>query len=174
MMARLSRFNIEFLRHIRERFVQQQPRAFPGSRGQLIPPPNDAVRNRMRNLLSRYNPDVLNESSPFNPRGDTSFTIAKGKKLALCLRNKRNGALHRDQHTLEFVVLHELAHIAENDWGHKRPFWITFKWVLYEAKIAGVHEPAGYAAAPKLYCGLEVAYQPFHDAGLENVWSAET
>lgn len=169
VMAKLSRFNVEFLRHIRHRYIQTQPEMYPGSKV-AIPPPNAAERARMKNLLDRYNPDVLNESSPFNPRGDTSFTVSKGRKLALCLRNKKNGALHKDIHTLEFVTLHELAHMAENDWGHKRPFWVSFKWVLHEGALSGLHQPADYAAAPKMYCGLNVAYQPYHDTTLDNIW----
>lgn len=169
VMAKLSRFNIEFLRHIRHRYNQTQPEIYPGINGP-IPPPNEAERERMKNLLDRYNPDVLNESSPFNPRGDTSFTISKGRKLALCLRNKKNGDLHKDLHTLEFVTLHELAHIAENDWGHRRPFWVSFKWVLHEGAISGLHHPADYATHPKMYCGLNVAYQPYHDRELAEIW----
>lgn len=170
IMAQLSRFNIAFLRHIRERYVQKEPRSYPGAAN--VPPPNSALKTRMKNLLDRYNPDVLAESSPFNPRGDTSYTVSKGKKLALCLRRKHEGApLHDDVHVLQFVTLHELAHIAEDDWGHKKPFWISFKWVLYEAKISGIHEPAFYDADPKMYCGLNVAYQPFHDSALPAIWN---
>jgi hypothetical protein len=125
-------------------------------------------------LLERYDRDKLAESSPRNPEGDTSFTLWKGRLLALCLREKDPAAsgdpetydVH-DMETLWFVTVHELAHIGIDNVGHPPEFWSAFKHLLLESEEAGLAPPGGwpdYELFPVPYCGLTVDYNPLFDA----------
>lgn len=127
----------------------------------------------VRRLLDRYDRDLIAESSPNNPEGDTSFTIGKGMVLALCLREKdpaRLGspAVHdfHDNATTWFVTVHELAHLGVQASGHPPEFWSAFKFLLQECEAADL-APAGgwpnYNQHPVQYCGLSVDYNPIFD-----------
>jgi hypothetical protein len=118
-----------------------------------------------QNLLSRYSVDNLFENSPLNPLNDTAFTIRKGKILALCLRNKKLNTLH-DEELITFVHFHELSHIAIDDLQHPPKFWSVFKFLLSEARIAGILNAPDYSRYPVMYCGLKVDYNPLYDNSL--------
>jgi hypothetical protein len=153
-LALLNRRAVALARHLRRVY-----RDDPGPRGAAT-----------RALLARYNPDRIVENSPLDPSKDTSYTIDKGRVLALCLRNRGRdgagpGALH-DDGVLTFVLLHEMAHIASDEVGHPPGFWRTFKWLLLEAEAAGLYWSPDYAREPLVYCGLRIAYNPRYDADL--------
>ena len=114
-------------------------------------------------LKKRYRPDRLVENNPPGP-DDTSYTENKGEKVALCLREKKSGGnvLH-DQSLIEFVDLHEMAHIASEGIGHEDEFWKNFEFILIEAFHAGLHKPQDYSKDPVNYCGLDVSYNPFYN-----------
>ena len=113
-------------------------------------------------LAKRYKSDRLVENNPVS-KDATSYTENKGEVLALCLREKVTGKnrLH-DQNMIEFVNLHELAHIASEGWGHEEEFWTNFRFLLNEAYEAGLHQPLDYSKWPKNYCGLDVSFSPFY------------
>lgn len=115
-------------------------------------------------LRRRYRHDRLFENDPPD-KNNTSYTEDKGEKIALCLREKVTGRdnLH-DSSILEFVNLHELAHIASEGYGHDDEFWDNFAFLLNEAKLAGVHRPVDYSRHPVNYCGLDVGYNPYYDS----------
>lgn len=114
-------------------------------------------------LKKRYKDDRLEENDPVD-KYNTSFTEDKGEKVALCLREKVTGQnrLH-PQNLIEFVNLHELAHIASQGYGHEDEFWDNFAFLLKEAFNAGLHNPTDYSKWPVEYCGLSVSYSPFYN-----------
>jgi hypothetical protein len=127
-----------------------------------------------RRLLDNYDPDALTESSPHNPDGDTSFSLDKGKLLAICLRERHaieigdpsKYDLH-DVMTVMFVVVHELAHLGTREFGHPPAFWGCFKFLLAEAVDAGVVAAwPDYNRHPVRYCGVTIDYSPVSDAGV--------
>ncbi len=117
-------------------------------------------------LLKNYNPDVIFEHLP-KGIDNTSYVVDKGTSIVYCLREKESGKnkIH-DLHTLMFVNLHELSHIYNKGWGHKRDFWSSFKFILTEAQEIGIHSPINYSAEPMVYCGLPVKYNPYYDKSL--------
>lgn len=116
-----------------------------------------------RRLQLRYKGDRLEENDPVD-KYNTSYTEDKGEKIALCLREKVTGKNNLHDHSiLEFVDLHELAHIASEGYGHDREFWENFQFILNDAKLAGVHHPVNYGKFPVNYCGLDVSYNPYYD-----------
>lgn len=119
-------------------------------------------------LKKRYKSDRLEENDPVD-KNNTSFTEDKGEKVALCLREKVTGKnrLH-NQNLIEFVDLHELAHIASQGFGHEDEFWHNFSFILKEAFNAGIHKPQDYSKNPVQYCGLDVSYNPFYSGYVDS------
>lgn len=128
---------------------------------------NERLRAIARRALERYNPEVIYENHP--TRGDgTAYTLNKGARLMLCLRDKKQHKLVDDD-VLLFVTLHELAHMGNDEWGHEPVFWEVFKYILVEAKAAGVYEPINFEKYPVDYCGLHINYNPYFDNGVKNI-----
>ena len=128
-----------------------------------------AQRVYIEHLLTNYNYEAIVENDPAIS-DNTSLTIGKGKVLYMCLRRKDRPDELIDEHMLFFVLLHEISHIANYaHTGHGLEFWRVFKFILGEAKAAGVHEPADYARHPVTYCGLYVDYSPYWDPAVEPI-----
>lgn len=118
---------------------------------------------RAQRLVAGFNPKKIMETLPTSTY--TAYSENKGEKLAFCLNvNKKNNDNMIDEHTLCFVAIHELSHIATKSIGHKSEFWENFKWLLGEAKTAGLYEPADYKKAPREYCGMKIRDNPYYDA----------
>ncbi len=119
-------------------------------------------------IVTKYNPEVIVENRPGGK--DTSYTIDKGRKLYMCLRDAKTHKLH-DKSTVKFVMLHEIAHIGNDGWGHGvEDFWPTFKFLLWEAVNFGILKPVDYGKNPVAYCGIGIGYTPHFDKTLPNLW----
>ena len=94
----------------------------------------------------------------------TAFSENKGEKIAFCLnQTKNNDSKLIDINTLTFVALHDLSHIATDSVGHKQDFWQNFKWILENAKEAGIYYPMDYKKYPQEYCGMKINDNPYFD-----------
>jgi hypothetical protein len=122
-------------------------------------PDEDSVKR----LKKGFNPQKIMETLPTSEY--TAYSENKGEKLAFCLNKKKtdNDDLI-DDHTLMFVALHELSHIATKSIGHKTEFWMNFKFILECAKEAGIHDPEDYKKKPAEYCGMRIRDNPYYDA----------
>ena len=112
-------------------------------------------------LVEGYNPKKISETLPTSEL--TAFSENKGEKLAFCLNKSKNGTKLIDINTLTFVALHELSHIATKSVGHNQEFWQNFKWVLGNAKEAGIYSPVDYKKYPEEYCGMTINDNPYYD-----------
>lgn len=92
----------------------------------------------------------------------SSYTINKGESMALCLRHKNDTKDFHDIQTLMFVLIHELAHVMSVSEGHNAEFMANFKFILREAKEAGVYMPVDYSHSPITYCGVQVTNNPYY------------
>jgi molybdopterin synthase catalytic subunit len=111
-------------------------------------------------LVRNYNPQKISETLPTSAY--TAYSENKGEKIAFCLNvNKGDDSKLIDEHTLTFVYIHELAHTCTRSIGHKTEFWDTFRFLLENAKAAGIHEPRDYSVKPAEYCGMTVRDSPF-------------
>jgi hypothetical protein len=120
-------------------------------------------KDNVQRLKSGFNPQQIMETLPTSTY--TAYSENKGEKLAFCLnvKNKDNENLI-DENTLTFVAIHELSHIATKSIGHKSEFWENFKFLLQEAKEAGIHNPVDYKKAPQEYCSMKIHDNPYYDA----------
>ena len=157
VMAVLNGRTVELLRFLRTKYLRSPE-------GRFYPQRAEAVRR----LLARYNVDNLTENSPRDPEGDTSYTINKGAIVALCLREKDDGAGHdiHDLETLTFVTFHELTHIAIKARDHPARFWEAFRFILEDGRDAGLIRGVNYGARSTMYCGMKIDYNPLFDRGL--------
>lgn len=122
-------------------------------------PDNEAVKR----LVDGYNPDKIKETLPTSKY--TAYSENKGEKLAFCLNVKNNDSNNLiDEHTLVFVAIHELSHVMTLSIGHKQEFWDNFKFLLENAKEAGIHEPHDYKSEPREYCSMQITDNPYYDA----------
>jgi len=116
---------------------------------------------RTKRLVDGFNPKKISETLPTSEL--TAFSENKGEKLAFCLNKSKNGTKLIDINTLTFVALHELSHIATKSIGHGQEFWENFKWVLENAKEAGIYSPVDYKKYPEEYCGMTINDNPYYD-----------
>ena len=116
----------------------------------------------VKRLVKGYNPKKIMETLPTSEY--TAYSENKGEKLAFCLNKQRQGESNMiDEHTLMFVAIHELSHIATKSVGHKQEFWDNFKFLLGNAKECGVHSPTDYKEKPAQYCGMDIKDNPYYD-----------
>ena len=121
-------------------------------------PDNENVKR----LVEGYNPKKIMETLPTSQF--TAYSENKGEKLAFCLNRKKGDDDNLiDEHTLMFVAIHELSHVATESIGHKPEFWQNFKFLLQNAKDAGIHNPEDYKKSPKDYCGMKIHDNPYFD-----------
>lgn len=115
-----------------------------------------------KRLVRGFNPQKFMETLPTSEY--TAYSENKGEKLAFCLNREKKGEDDMiDEHTLTFVSIHELSHIATESVGHKTDFWDNFKFLLECAKEAGIHDPQDYKKSPAQYCGMKIRDNPFYD-----------
>jgi hypothetical protein len=123
---------------------------------------NNPEDERAERLKKGFHPQKVMETLPTSEF--TAYSENKGEKLAFCLNKKRKGEDNMiDEHTLMFVAIHELSHIATKSIGHKTEFWENFKYLLQNAKEAGIHNPEDYKDKPTEYCGMKIHDNPYYD-----------
>lgn len=153
MLHRCNKFLMEYLRHLRRKYSIHEP---------------SRTKESAARILLNYNPERLIESVANGK--DTAYTINKGERMHMCVRSAEDGSL-QDINICKFIILHELAHIGNEKWGHGEDYWETFKWVLHEAYTAGIFEPVNYKIYPQRWCSLNVNYNPYFDPRVKQIWS---
>ena len=116
---------------------------------------------RTKRLVQGFNPKKVNETLPTSKH--TAYSENKGEKLAFCLNKEKEGTKLIDINTLTFVALHELSHIMTVSIGHKQEFWENFKFLLQNAKTAGIYNPIDYKKSPVEYCSMTINDNPYYD-----------
>lgn len=120
-------------------------------------------KDNVKRLHVGFNPKTVMETLPTSTY--TAYSENKGEKIAFCLNKTKKGEDNTmiDEHTLTFVAIHELSHVATKSIGHKSEFWENFKFLLEEAKSAGIHNPKDYKKSPEKYCGMTIHDNPYYD-----------
>ena len=118
-------------------------------------------KENVKQLVKNFNPQKIMETLPTS--SFTAYSENKGEKIAFCLNVKKNENKENliDEHTLMFVAIHEISHVMTKSIGHKSEFWGNFKFMLENAKEAGIHEPIDYSKSPTEYCSLKISDNPY-------------
>jgi hypothetical protein len=106
-------------------------------------------------------PSRFSESTP--DASYTSYSVNKGEKVYMCLRQRNEREELVDENIITFVSLHELAHIGTSDVGHTPLFWNNFGWLLKRAEEMQIYEYTDFSAHPVEYCGIRITDQPTYD-----------
>lgn len=115
------------------------------------------IRKKIKRIQKRFKA-VLSETRPGSKH--TSYTINKGTKMHMCIRERDENNRLIDENTLFFVALHELAHVMTISIGHKPEFWDNFKYLLRQAINMGYYKYHPYHTSPKKYCGTDISDTP--------------
>lgn len=118
---------------------------------------NNDYTGNVKTLINRYNPDTLSETG--KDAEYTSYSVNKGQKISVCIRNKNN--TFTDNNTVIFVVIHELAHVMTDSIGHTKEFWDNMKYLLEKAEEINIYSPQDYNTNPINYCGMEINSTPY-------------
>ena len=109
-------------------------------------------------LINNYNPNTLSETLPGSKY--TSYSVNKGEKISICIRDIEDETFI-DDNTVLFVVIHELSHIMTHEVGHTPLFWNNMKYLLEVGEQIGIYQPVNYSENPKQYCGMEINTTPY-------------
>jgi len=115
----------------------------------------------VKRLVENFNPKTIQETLPTSSL--TAYSENKGEKIAFCLNTTKEGNKLIDLDTLTFVAFHELTHVMTESVGHKPEFWANFKFLLQNAKEAGIYQPVDYKKKPQQYCGMTIKDNPYYD-----------
>ena len=118
---------------------------------------------RTKTLLSRFNPNNITENDPQEMKnGVTSYTVNKGEKIVVCLRQRDNNFV--EINTLMYVIIHELAHICDlTSVQHDEKFWHNFEWLLEHAVNIGIYNYIDYSKDEEPYCGMNITSNVLND-----------
>jgi hypothetical protein len=106
-------------------------------------------------------PARFSESTP--DASYTSYSVNKGEKVYMCLRQRNEKEDLVSENIITFVAIHEMAHIGTVEVGHTPLFWNNFGWLLKKAEAIQIYEYTDFAAHPVEYCGVHITDQPTYD-----------
>jgi hypothetical protein len=122
----------------------------------------DKIQVKRISANFRADPGRFLESTP--DAEHTSYSVNKGEKIHLCLRQRETGNESLvNENVMTFVAIHELAHTATETIGHGPDFWNNFAWLLREAESNGIYEHTDFKAHPVKYCGVSITDQPTYN-----------
>ena len=117
------------------------------------------VAQMLRNFDA--DPSRFSESTP--DASYTSYSVNKGEKVYMCLRQRNEREELVDENIIMFVALHEMSHIGTVDVGHTPLFWNNFGWLLKRAEEIQIYQYTDFTAHPVEYCGIHITDQPTYD-----------
>jgi hypothetical protein len=122
-------------------------------------PAKPQVQRLVQNF--RADPDRFLEATP--DAEHTSYSVNKGEKIHLCLRQRDGTEELVNENVMMFVALHEMAHCLTKSVGHEPEFWNNFGWLLREAESRNLYTPTDFKAQPVSYCGVQITDAPRYD-----------
>lgn len=126
---------------------------------------NQRLTKLVRHMMAKYadNPDVQQLYKFYNPNsvsegsvesGYTSYSVNKGEKIILCIRQKDKSFV--DKNIIMYVAIHEIGHLMTKEVGHTDTFWANFKFLLEEAMAIGLYTKMDFNNRPVDYCGIQI------------------
>ena len=119
------------------------------------------LKTDLERLVKNFNPNKISETTP--DAKYTSYSVNKGEKIVMCIRNKKT--VNQDiinLNTLMFVALHETAHLMTKSVGHHPEFWDNFRILIniaVDPKV-NVYKEVDFNLYPEAYCGMTINSVP--------------
>lgn len=82
-----------------------------------------------------------------------AFVTNKKEVFMMCVDN-------RDENTMRFVMIHELAHMMSESYGHDSEFGTNFSELLKIAVSLGKYSPVDYSRRNSKYCMFPITSSP--------------
>lgn len=120
----------------------------------------DKSNESVLRLKNNYKINSLFENTKYSHH--TSYSLNKGEKIALCLREKNNELTFIDENTIMFVVIHELAHLMSESIGHTKEFWDNMRLLIEVASKLGIYKIIDYKKENTEYCGTTIKSTPYN------------
>ena len=98
----------------------------------------------------------------------TSYTVNKGEKIHMCLRQRNDREELVDENIIMFVALHEVSHAGTASIDHTPEFWNNFAWLLKQAEHTKVYLYTDFAAHPVEYCGVYITDSPTYKESVKD------
>lgn len=108
---------------------------------------------RLLNIRKRWN-GTLSETTD---DAEVAYSLDKGS-ISVCVRAPGGGL--EPENTSMFVLLHELAHIATDTYGHKPEFWANMRFLLELADVTGSYSYQNFDLQAVSYCGKPLRDSP--------------
>ena len=114
----------------------------------------------IKRIVKKFSPNNISENPDSSKH--TSYSVNKGEKIVLCVRQRDESNKLCDINTMMFVAIHELAHIMTVSIGHTEEFWENMKFLLKEAISSGLnlYDYHPYHSDPVPYCGTMITDTP--------------
>lgn len=113
--------------------------------------PNDLVLLRIKD---RWTGDV---SEVERGSANIAYSISKSD-VRVCVRDS-SGALG-DKNAAMYVLLHELAHVATNEFGHTETFWKNMRYLLELAEKYGIYTFTDHVKQSTTLCDRPLGESP--------------
>jgi len=117
----------------------------------------DTDKEGVIQLSKNFKTDIITENIPGSRY--VAYSVNKGDELSICIREKDTEKFI-DTNTVNFVAIHEMAHIMTSETGHTPLFWDNMKYLLEQGKEIGIYEPRDYKKNPVVFCGQEINSTP--------------
>lgn len=109
--------------------------------------------HRLKNIRERWNGTLAEISDD----ADVAYSLGKDA-ISLCVRAK-DGSLE-SENTAMYILLHELAHVATDSYGHKPEFWSNMRFLLELAEATETYTYQDFDAMAVTYCGRPLSGSP--------------
>jgi hypothetical protein len=96
----------------------------------------------------------------------TSYSVNKGEKVFMCLRQRNDHEELVQENIILFVAIHEMSHVGTSSIGHTPEFWNHFAWLLQQAEAINIYQYTDFAAHPVEYCGVHITDAPKYKDGV--------
>jgi len=114
----------------------------------------------VKQLLNNFDCSAARFSESTPDAQYTSYSVNKGEKVFMCLRQRDDKEHLVDENIILFVALHEMSHVGTSSIGHTPEFWNHFAWVLEQAEHVNIYKYTDFAAHPVEYCGVHITDSP--------------
>lgn len=106
----------------------------------------------VKRMYARFDATAISEGSIES--GYTSYSVNKGQRIVLCIRQGDKSFVDFD--TMLYVAIHELAHVMTLEIDHPPSFWSNFKFLIQEAISIGIYNKKDFTTTPVPYCGINI------------------
>jgi hypothetical protein len=102
---------------------------------------------RIANVQARWSGTLAEVSGA----QEIAYSMNK-RDIYVCIRDPKDDSIE-PPNTSMYVLLHEIAHVATDVYGHPPEFWINFRWFLEVAESLGIYVYEDFDTKQTTFCG---------------------